>query len=172
VNTKLQRHFDKLEKERFSLMQRVKSLSPEQFQSAPPGKWSVSHILAHLIAAEQLSVQYMSKKILGIHEAENSGLWEECKSKLLTISQRLPFKFKAPGRVVELTKAQMTFEDIEHLWSHERALLKELLEKIHDDHIRKKIYKHVRAGQLNIQQALIFFRDHIIHHKPQIKRLL
>ena len=38
--------------------------------------------------------------------------------------------------------------------------------------LKKKIYKHFFAGRLNIQHALIFLREHIIHHQPQINRLL
>ena len=61
------------------MVERVAHLSPEQFHHAPPGKWSVCLILAHVIQAERLSVRYVNKKILGIHETGNTGLWEEIK---------------------------------------------------------------------------------------------
>ena len=91
---------------------------------------------------------------------------------VLQLSQRLPLKFKAPRVVVENTPAYANFEELTTDWNKTRAELKTLLEKFDDTQIRKKIYKHIRAGRLNIQHALLFFREHIIHHTPQINRLI
>jgi uncharacterized damage-inducible protein DinB len=172
VNTKLQLLFDSLERERNSLLATIKNLSPDKQQHAPAGKWSIQQILAHLIAAEKLSIQYLHKKMLGIKEAEDTGVLEEIKMVVLQLSQRLPLKFKAPRTVVENTPSYATFEELTADWNKTRAELMALLEKFEDSQIRKKIYKHIRAGRLNIQHALMFFREHIIHHTPQINRLL
>lgn len=92
---------------------------------------------------------------------------------VLVISQRLPgLKFKAPRAVVEITPSLTDLEQISKEWAEVRADLKALLEKIPAGQEKKLIYKHVRAGRLNILHALKFFREHIIHHTPQIKRLL
>ncbi len=172
MNLSLQRYFNVLEADRLHLLEKVSKLSPEHLHRAPPGKWSISQILAHLVAAERLSVQYMNKKILGMQEAENTSIVEEMKMVLLKISQRLPFKFKAPKAVVDITPSHADLRELEADWNNARAELKNLLEKFDDTLIKKKIYKHIRAGRLNIQHALIFFHDHSIHHWPQIKRLL
>lgn len=172
MNSKLQHLFDSLETDRINLMSTLKALSPDKLQRAPEGKWSIHQILAHIIAAEKLSVMYLSKKILGIKEVEDTGLLEEIKMVLLQISQRLPLKFKAPRVVVENTHAYASMEELTTDWVKARVELKTLLEKFEDTHIRKKIYKHIRAGRLNIQHALMFLREHIIHHQPQIDRLL
>ena len=172
MNIKLQILFDSLERERDSLLASIKNLSPDKQQHAPEGKWSIQQILAHLIAAEKLSVMYLNKKMLGIKEVEDTGVLEELKMVVLQLSQRLPLKFKAPRVVVENTPAYANFEELTTDWNKTRAELKTLLEKFDDTQIRKKIYKHIRAGRLNIQHALLFFREHIIHHTPQIKRLL
>ena len=168
----LQILFDSLEMERHQLLELVTKLSHERFHEAKPGKWSVSQIIAHLIAAERLSLRYMNKKILGIRETGNTGIWEEIKMVLLKLSQRLPFKFKAPASVVENTPAYTDIGQLRADWEIERAELKTLLEKFNDTDIKRKIYRHIRAGRLNIQHALIFFREHYYHHLPQIKRLL
>lgn len=150
----------------------LKNLSWDRLQKAPAGKWSVHQILAHVIAAEKLSIMYLQKKILGIKEVENTGLWEDIKMILLQVSQRLPFKFRAPRSLVEQTPAYTSFDELVADWDKTRAELNVLLEKFDDTQIRKRIYKHIRAGRLNIQHALIFFREHIIHHTPQINRLI
>ena len=172
MNSKLQHLFDSLETDRINLMSALKTLSPDKLQRAPEGKWSIHQILAHIIAAEKLSVMYLNKKILGIKDVEDTGLLEEIKMVLLQISQRLPLKFKAPRVVVENTHAYASMEELTKDWGKTRVELKTLLEKFEDTHIRKKIYKHIRAGRLNIQHALMFLREHIIHHTPQIKKLL
>ena len=172
MNPSLQRLFNTLEVDRQRLLEKVSKLSLEQFNRAAPGKWSTSQILAHLLTAERLSLQYMNKKILGIHDAGNTGIGEEIKMVLLKISQRLPLKFKAPKAVIENTPLYSSVRELKADWDKERAELKGLLEKFNDTQIKKKIYRHLRVGLLNIQHALIFFREHYFHHWPQIKRLL
>jgi hypothetical protein len=115
----------------------------------------------------------MNKKIQGIEQASKSGLMEEVKFGLLKISQRLPgLKFKAPRRVVENTMLYKDLASIESEWKTTRADLHKLLSHMHENHLDRLIYKHPVAGYLNVQQALKFFREHIIHHTPQLKRLL
>lgn len=172
MNSKLNNLFISLEEDRTKLLASLRDISPDKQRNAPDGKWSIQQILAHLIAAEKLSIMYLRKKMLGIKEAENTGLWEEIKMMVLKASQRLPLKFKAPRAVVENTPAYADFDQLTKDWDTTRAELKTLLEKFEDTQIRKKIYKHIIAGRLNILHALLFFREHILHHTPQINRLL
>lgn len=171
MNAKLDQLYNSLEEQRFQLLSSLKNLSPEKLNHQPEGKWSINQIIAHLITAEKMSVMYLTKKIQGVNEVENSGFFQELKMIGLIISQRLPFKFKAPRVVVENTSASTDLKQLEQEWNSVRAEMKTLLEKIKDDQVKRMIYKHVRAGKLNIQHALIFFREHIIHHQPQIEKL-
>lgn len=172
MNTKLQQIFDSLETQRNQLFTSLNSLAVEKLNQQPTNGWSINQVIAHLIAAERLSVLYLRKKIQAINEVENTGLIEELKMIVIILSQRLPFKFKAPKTVVENTKSSTSLHQLEQEWNAVRNELKIVLEKFNDDQIKRKIYKHVVAGKLNIQQTLIFFREHIIHHQKQIKRLL
>lgn len=172
MNTKLQQIFDSLETQRSQLFISLNSLAVEKLNQQPTNGWSINQVIAHLIAAERLSVLYLRKKIQAINEVENTGLIEELKMIVIILSQRLPFKFKAPKTVVENTKSSTSIHQLEQEWNAVRNELKIVLEKFNDDQIKRKIYKHVVAGKLNIQQTLLFFREHIIHHQQQIKRLL
>ena len=174
MHTSFQKLFDALESQRTSMLDSLQHLTTDQLNRSPaPGKWSVSEILSHLIAAERLSVLYLQKKIQGIEQAPDTGLWEEIKINLLKVSQRLPgIKFKAPQRVVESTANYHDLSTIAREWDQIRSELRTLLQKIPDQHLNRKIYRHVRAGYLNTKHALIFFREHIIHHTPQIKKLV
>ena len=154
------------------LLSEIKSVSQEKLNVHGPGKWSIVQVLAHIITAEQLSINYLNKKFQGIGEAADTGLLEELKMLALYVSQRLPFKFKAPKVVLENTPILESIEQIETAWSKTRMELKDLLNQFDDSHLSRKVYKHPAAGKLNIQQALKFFGEHIIHHQPQIKKLL
>jgi uncharacterized damage-inducible protein DinB len=172
LNPILQKRFEEIESQRSQLITSLQKLSLGQLNHQPSGKWSVNQIIAHIITAEKMSVMYLTKKIQGIDEAEDSGFIQELKMVALIISQRLPFKFKAPRVVVENTSTSTDLKELEQEWNMVRSELKVILEKIKDNQTNRMIYKHVRAGKLNIKHALIFFREHIIHHQPQIEKLI
>lgn len=171
MNSSLETVFEKLERQRSQILNRVKDLPEQKFTTAPPGKWSIAQILMHLLASERLSVAYMTKKSLGIDSLKNSGLKQSLLSVLLKISQRIPaLKFKAPKVVVENTPAALSLEALISEWDKSRANLKQLLESIPERHLRKLIYKHPIAGMLNVRQAVKFMYEHVHHHSPQIDR--
>jgi len=169
---RLERLYSVIEQQRHNLLASLKNLSNEQLNAHPPTKWSINQIIAHLITAEALSVRYLNKKILGINEANDSSLVEELKMILLVASQRLPLKFKAPNVIVEQTSSETDIKKLSDEWIKTRVELKNILDRIENKHLKRKIYKHVRVGMLNIQHALKFFLEHVNHHTPQIKKLI
>jgi uncharacterized damage-inducible protein DinB len=161
-----------LERQRTQLLNLISSLSKEEMSIHPEGKWSIAQVLSHLISSEQLSVNYLNKKILGINNTPNTGLTEEVKMIVLIISQRLPIKFKAPKILAENTTIYETADELKEAWEKVRNELRKVLERFEHDQLKRKIYKHPIAGMLNIQQMLRFFWEHINHHTPQVKNLL
>lgn len=172
MNNSLLHLFDLLETQRNELLGLIATLSHEQLHAHPEGKWSIAQILSHLITSEKLSVLYLNKKMLGIRESPDTGLKEDLIMIALVISQRLPFKFKAPKVLVERTVQYQSGLQLIEAWEKTRHELKEILARFNDDQLKRKIYKHPLAGMLNIQQALRFFKVHSVHHTPQIKSLL
>jgi len=172
MDSRLQHLYNKIETQRKALLLSLSGLSNEKLNEHPPGKWSINQIIAHLIAAEDLSILYLNKKILGIKEVTDSGLMEELKMILLVVSQRLPLKFKAPKIMADRTSNETDLNKLIAAWDLTRLELKNILDPIEDHYIKRKIYRHVRVGMLNIQQALRFIGEHIGHHTPQIKNLL
>lgn len=173
MNTSVESVFQELEQQREALLSLVKNLPEEKYNtSAFPGKWSISQILTHVLTSEKLSLGYIKKKAQGIDAVKNSGLVETLRLWLLIISQRIPLKYKAPKVMVENTPPAMPLPKLVEEWSIVRSELKQFLENMEDKHIRKVIYKHPVAGRLDVRQTMIFFREHIIHHTPQIKRQL
>jgi hypothetical protein len=174
LNTNFKIAFEKLEQQRVEIIDQIKSLSSEKFNHQPAsGKWSIAQILTHIITAEQLSLSYMKKKMPAIGELADSGIGESFRLGLLVVSQRIPaLKFKAPPVVVKSTPAPYSIQEVMEKWAQHRADLKSFLETVEDKHVRKVLFKHPIAGRFDTRQAVVFFREHIIHHTPQIKRLL
>lgn len=173
MNKRFQILFDEIEANRMQLLAKVSALTPEQFRRSPAdGKWSVSQILTHIMISERLSVGYMKKKSLGIDQLDDSGIVEDFKMIILKISQRIPLKYRAPKVVVEHTPEALPLDQLTQQWNGVRQDLKSLFDSIADKNVKKKIYKHPIAGRLDAGQAATFFREHIHHHWPQVKRLL
>lgn len=173
VNSLLEQHFNRLEQQRTELINILKENSAAQLVSSPaPGKWSVLQILTHLYASEKLSINYIKKKSLGIQAVGNAGLRQSLLMPILKISQRLPFRFKAPKVVVENTPEPLPLEQLIDQWSLLRLELKVHLENVSDGNLKKLVYKHPFAGRLSLPQAMQFFAEHINHHQPQIKKAL
>lgn len=172
MHTILENHFKSLEKQRTQLLSELKDSSTETLNQSRNNKWSINQVVGHLVAAEKLSVGYISKKINAINEVGNTGLWEELKLGVFIISQRLPFKYKAPKTLGENPPSYPDVTWMIKDWDESRLMLKDLLGKFPSDGMKKKIYRHPVMGRCSILHALIFFREHIIHHYPQIKRQL
>jgi hypothetical protein len=171
MTPRLEKLFGTIETQRQSLLFSVKNMPREKRNDHPAGKWSINQIISHLITAERLSVQYLNKKILGVSDTKDTGVLEEVKMILLIISQRLPLKFKAPGVVTGQTSKETDFDKLVEQWDQTRRDVKALLDRVEEQHVNRKIYKHVWLGMMNVKHALKFFREHVNHHTPQIKRL-
>jgi uncharacterized damage-inducible protein DinB len=174
VNSRLQELYDNIENQKTAVFDLIAGLSDEQLNQQPPtGKWSISQIISHLIVAERLSLNYVQKKIQGVDKLKDSGLAEELKMIVLKVSQRIEgIKFKAPQHVVDHTIVYSNVEELKSEWMKTRKDFRQLLEQIDDKHLKRKIYKHAVAGYLNIQHAVMFFREHATHHIPQIRKLV
>ena len=173
VHPRLNDLFQKLERKRELFLKSIEQLSAEEFTKRPlEGQWSVSEVLAHLQTSEQLSLQYMNKKILGIQQTKATHIGHELLMAVVKASQRLPLKFRAPQVVTTHTPSYDSVEQLKIAWLQTREQMKQLLEKFEDHQLKKQIYRHPVAGLINIQHAVIFFREHMIHHQRQLNRTI
>jgi hypothetical protein len=170
VNSALQNLFNALEHQRLALLEEAKSRTSQQLNNRKNNKWSISQIVGHLVQAERMSVGYMAKKINAIKEVDNTGFWGEIKLLVFIASQRLPFKYKAPKNLGDKPPSYADFASLERDWNASREQLKQFLETVPDWGLNKNIYRHPVMGRCSVVHALKFFREHIIHHYPQIKR--
>ncbi len=114
----------------------------------------------------------MKKKSLGVDQLKNAGILDQIKFFLLKLSQRIPLRYKAPNKLLEQTPPPLSYGDLIRQWEAVRVELREFLDSIPDENVRKKIYKHPRAGMLDVNMALQFLAEHIHHHRPQIMAII
>jgi len=173
MNPKLQKFYNRLEEQHTELFKLVQNQPIEVLTKIPKqDKWSVLQILTHLYISEKLSLAYIKKKSLAINEVGNAGFWQSCLMVILMVSQRIPFRYKAPKSVLQNTPSALPLLDLLAQWDLLRIELKSMLTNLPDKHVNRLIYKHPVVGRLSFPQAVDFFNEHIIHHKPQIKKNL
>lgn len=172
MNSKLQHQLDLLEKLRTDITELIAHLDEMNFNRSVGKKWSVGQILIHIVTSETMALQYMRKKSLGIDKLENAGFIEPIKLTLLKISQRLPIKYKVPKAIYDKTPAAPSKEELFRSWEQSRSELKSFLETIEEKNINKKIFKHPIVGMFNVTQGVAFLREHLLHHKPQVVKLI
>ncbi len=173
MHPSFQQTFEQIEQQRANLIKRLQTLPTEVYHRSPAqGQWSISQVMTHLITAERLSLMYMKKKAQGIDQLPDAGLLASLRIMVLKVSQRFPLKFKAPKVVVENTPPAWSFEEMVTQWDTLRQELATFLNNIEERHVHRQVYKHPLAGRLDARQAMIFFQEHIIHHQPQINRLI
>jgi len=172
MHPKLARVFDDAEAQRKAILHQIEVISADTFHRRENNRWSLGEVLAHLITAERLSLEYMRKKSLGLQSLKPSSFSADLRFLALKISQRLPFKYKAPQHVRDHTPSDLSFEELRRQWDEQREALRQFLDSLGDSGWKKEVYKHFVAGRLNALHAVQFFMEHIHHHKPQIHRLL
>ncbi|HMQ49511.1 MAG TPA: DinB family protein [Saprospiraceae bacterium] len=170
----IDQQLSKMDEELRLLLDRMKSYSDNTLNQSPgAGHWSVLQIMQHLMLAEQLSLNYVKKKLSYQPKLPHSGLGSRFRIALLNFYQLLPLKFKAPTNVGdEKLKTNRTLADISAEWLNNRAQLRSYLNELPDELFHKAVYKHPFAGRLSLGGMLSFFSGHFGRHRKQIERTL
>ena len=171
MDAKLEKIFERLEKERIRLFNSLNSLTESQFRHKPaPGKWSIGEIVHHLLLSEQGSYRYMTRK----NQAESLprlGLPAAFRSAALTASLRLPLKYKAPNVASIQPSGEASWDTLKEDWEETRKNLREFIDALPRERMKAAIYRHPYAGYFTVYQTLKFFEEHFQHHLKQIERI-
>lgn len=132
--------------------------------------WSMAQVMLHVVTSERLALLDIKRKVSNKDQFKNAGFGSWLRSRILRLALYLPLKFKAPQRA-DVTNMEADYGKVKSDWDKVRAELLEIIENCDDATIRKELFKHPRAGNLNLYQSLEFIRAHMLHHKMQIKRL-
>lgn len=138
------------------------------------GGWSAMQVLYHLVLVEEHSIAYLRKKLSFKPELPKSGIGAAFRSLLLNISLQLPgLKFKAPKAAAsDRIPEQGDLAEIQERWLKTCADWRDFLEQMPDLLPEKALYRHPRAGMLNLDQTIRFLQGHFRRHRRQIMRSL
>ena len=172
MNKELELKFSLLEKSRHQLIEELDKADKNILNTPPAiGKWSVAQVMFHLNTAESLSIIYVSKKMKDLEGPKKTGLYEWMMLSLVKLAFILPFKYKAPAVLGEMPNS-VEYTDIKIKWDETRKKLRQLLESIPEEMLKKNIFKQPAAGRLNIYQMIDFMQAHFNRHKKQVESLL
>jgi uncharacterized damage-inducible protein DinB len=168
----LQPQFDSLENLRKTLFNELENLDEKSLNFQPaPDAWSRLQVIHHLIIVEKGSLRYMRKKTRSFPLAKKLGIGSEIRSALFTISLRLPFRYKMPGKGLAPSEDDLLLSDLKQEWTEHRAEFEEFLGQFTPETLRFVVFKHPAAGYFTISQTLRFIEEHVNHHMKQLKRI-
>lgn len=163
--------FNRLENQREKLINSYNSLSEKQLRFKPGSdEWNLLQVMRHLVTSEKQSLIYIQRKVARHEDVPKAGFDSTFRHVLLKIALLLPIKFKAP-KIAEVKENYPDFESMKSEWDSVRDEMKYLIENSDDNILAKALYRHPRAGMLNIKQAIEFMETHISHHLKQIQRI-
>ncbi len=168
---RLEKSYQTLEKQRKLFLADIMKYDSSIIHHSTDGNWSMVQVISHLITSEKTSLDYLEKKMQGIQQASNATWWESIKVIGLIVSQRLPFKYKAPKGAKLPDPESRPMDDLISQWTAQRQRLHAILGKFTEKDVKKKVYRHVVIGLVDIRHMMIFFREHITHHQWQINRI-
>lgn len=172
MNKKLEKEFLQLEEERKNLFKELKSHSEEMLNKYPkPEAWSVAEVIAHITAAEEMSLKYLLKKTQDTSREGGETFKHKLRWLLVNVVFSFNLKYKAP-EIVEPKRGYHSLANLEMQWAKIRLQTLSVLDKLSDQELNKTLWKHAVAGKLNLHHMVQFFRIHFLRHKKQIERTL
>lgn len=163
--------YNRLEAQRKKLEDMYNYLSPEQLAFKPqPNAWNLLQVMRHIVTAEKQSIIFIQRRIGLNKKLTKASLGSTLRYLILKVALILPIKFKAP-KIAEVREENPNYDLMIEEWAAIRSELKQILGETDENVLATAVYKHPRAGLLNMDQALGFMRDHIKHHLKQVSRI-
>jgi hypothetical protein len=157
---------------RAELLLELRGLTTEQGAWRPDGRWSLQHVVEHLVLAERggfdliwrAAEAFRAGTPVWVGESENAGVVIED-----IVARTWKPRETAPPSA-EPTGSGSLAQWMAHLESCD-ALLRHLPAHVEGLPLERVIYPHFLCGPLDALQRLDFIRFHMQHHLPQVERI-
>lgn len=172
MSAQLAKKYDEIEQIKQRYLKKVAAVSQEKLDKIPAvGQWSLGQVLYHMYFAENGTIKVIQKNLRENKVRHNSGISDSIRNIILMIFLKTPLKFKAPT-VVSKVVDTITLDEVEKLFAENSTEFKQLLNDLPKELENKQIFKHPMSGMFNIEQTLVFVREHYLHHEMQLNALL
>jgi hypothetical protein len=160
-----------LETLRREIVSRYDAYTTDQLTFKPePTHWNLLQVLDHIVTSEKMSAIYIKRQLTGKKYPPPPGFKSTYRYALLKLALKLPFRYKAPS-IVDATGKSPDLHNLQESWKTIRQEFRTIIENTDEELLDLGVYKHPRAGLLNMEQALEFMIIHIRHHQKQIERI-
>lgn len=168
------RQLDEIDAQLQNLVSRLSRYSEGDLNRKPSDKeWSVMQVMCHLKLAEELSMQYMQKKLSGERPIKKTSITGKIFPILYPLFFNIPIRVKAPAMVADAALPDTaSFWEVTKAWKRQRESLRNYIQSLTDEQLKGEIYKHPVFGRSNAKAMLRFYRLHTARHEKQINRLL
>jgi hypothetical protein len=135
--------------------------------------WSAVQTMHHLLLSEELSLQYVQKKLSFNPRLETRGVGAHWRGFLLWFYLNTPFKFKAPDVVgAQKLPEQVSLADTRARWEAAQTGWEHFIQQMPAELLDKAVYRHPLAGRLGWPETIGFFRHHFLRHRRQIRKAI
>ena len=171
---KILKQFERMERKKSNFLNLLSSLPADKyFQSPDAATWSPGQVGNHLYLSEKLALLYLRKKLSfpekvpGYHPRSWAGV-PLYKAVLASV-----IKVKAPKNI-SMWEGQevMPLHELIQKWNDLRKELFTFVSEEYPHFPHHLVFNHPFAGRLTFRQTLMFFGDHIDHHRRQLKRII
>jgi hypothetical protein len=169
----LQEIADLLDRERAALLAAWSEIPPENRERRPaPDQWSPAGLLEHLRLVEGGSTRLLARRL---ERAREAGLGPETTTgSRLTAMDHVdvagsPARYTAPGPVAP--PSGVTAAEVEAGLAESRAALRALLAEADGLALGEVRATHMRFGELDAYQWLVFLAQHERRHARQLERM-
>ena len=171
MNYNLQKAWTSLEEQKdlFEKEIRRASLPQQQFSQADES-WNMLQVLAHLVAVEKTSFDFLIAKNY-TNARPSKGVRHKLQSFLLKAMLQSPIRFKAPAIPALSPSREVEAEALFLQWKGVGEKGRVFLENFPEEKINFLIFRHPVVGWLTIEQTIKFLKEHIQHHQQQLRRI-
>ena len=134
------------------------------------GKWTIAHILYHIVKGEQHTLISLLNAIKPDVVLAKVTISAMIKSFLLNSALKTNFKFNAPPIALKMP-ASVKVDELIKKWDEIRKDLYKVCLNMPKEKYNCGVYKHPFIGMINLSQTLKFLLFHQRHHLKQIKEL-
>lgn len=169
---KIEHKKDALHKALKQLLKYTDGLEPSALHTKKGTDWSAAQVLYHLWLSEKGTAESLKKKLNDPDaRKEKAGLSASLRAYALRRAlKNKRAKFKAPPIVADIPeKPDYTVLKSDYLTTRDE--LYKILALFDRETAGSAIFKHPRAGKINILQTLDFLQDHLDRHADQIRRI-
>lgn len=135
------------------------------------GSWSALEVFEHLILSETRILESCKTRMTNGNPMRSTSIGMYYRSFILSMAMILPLKFSIPSRFVEPSQSALNADDLRIRWKNLHDEWERFLNDYSEKDLNLMIFKHPRAGYLNIEHTLRFMRLHLKHHQFQLKRI-